>query len=334
VTLTVLLSTDPAFARHDAGPGHPERPTRLDAVLAGASDAGLGEALVPVEPRPARREELLRVHDEALLARIEELCRRGGGEIDPDTVVCGASWSAAVLAAGSVLDVTERLRRGEGQAAFCAVRPPGHHATPSRSMGFCLVNNVAVAAAALADAGERVLVVDWDVHHGNGTQDAFWDDGRVLFVSLHQHPLYPGTGRLSEVGEGRGHGTTINVPLPPGATGDVYAAALDEVVLPVAEVFAPTWLLVSAGFDAHRADPLAGISLSSADFGAMTRTLIRLVPAARTVCVLEGGYDLRALRDSTAAVVAALGGHHLDPEPPTSGGPGRDVVRAAVLRHR
>jgi acetoin utilization deacetylase AcuC-like enzyme len=328
--LAVLLSTSPRFLEHDAGRGHPERPERLGAVLDGARRGELAEAVLPVEPRPATRDELVAVHPAGFLDDLERFCAAGGGDIDPDTAVVPASWAAAVLAAGAGLDAIDRLVAGEGDAAFCAVRPPGHHATPTRAMGFCLLNNVAVAAATLAGRGERVVVLDWDAHHGNGTQDAFWTDDRVLYVSLHQYPLYPGTGRLDDVGEGAGAGSTINVPLPAGATGDVYLAALDELVAPAVEAFAPAWLLVSAGYDAHRADPLTGLGLTSGDFAAFTHKVLAFAPPGRRLFFLEGGYDLTALADSTAATVSVLAGEEQRSEAPSAGGPGAEVVRAAV----
>jgi acetoin utilization deacetylase AcuC-like enzyme len=322
----VLLLTDPAFLEHDAGRGHPERPERLAAVLHGVESAGLGEALTPIEPRPATRAELRRAHSEAHLDLIEDLSRSGGGRVDADTGLSAESWDAAVLAAGAGLAAIEALDRGEGDAAFLAVRPPGHHATPSRAMGFCLLNNIAVAAAALAERGERVLVVDWDAHHGNGTQDAFYADGRVAYVSMHQWPLYPGTGRADETGAGDGEGLTVNLPFPAGTTGDAYRAAIDDVVVPLAEPFQPTWALLSAGFDAHRADPLTDLGLSAGDYADLTDRVVRLVPPGRRMAFLEGGYDLGARARSAAACVGALAGEIVRPEPATGAGPGFDVV--------
>jgi acetoin utilization deacetylase AcuC-like enzyme len=326
----VLLVTHPRYVEHSAGRHHPERPERLGAVLDGVGDAGLGEALVPVEARAASVAELERVHSTAHVEAIEALCRRGGGAIDADTAVVAASYEAARLAAGAGLTAVELLRAGEATAAFCAVRPPGHHALADRAMGFCLFNNIAVTAAALADAGERVLVVDYDVHHGNGTQAVFWDDPRVAYVSMHEHPLYPGTGRLDEVGGPSATGRTVNLPFRSGTTGAALVAACDEVVAPLADELAPTWLLISAGFDAHRRDPLAGLELSAGDYQLLTERLAALVPDGRRIAFLEGGYDLEALRASSAACVGALAGERVAAEAPTTGGPGREVVDAAL----
>jgi acetoin utilization deacetylase AcuC-like enzyme len=321
--VAVLLLTDPHFLDHDTGSWHPERPARLDAVLAGAEGADLGEALVPMAPRPATRAELEAVHPAAHLDALERFCRAGGGHIDADTVAGPASWEAAVLAAGAGPTAIERLDAGQADAAFCAVRPPGHHARPTQAMGFCLLNNVAVAAAALADRGERVLIVDWDAHHGNGTQEVFWDDDRVTYVSLHEWApgFFPGTGGLAE-----NRATTVNVPFPAGTTGDAYRAALDELVVPLAESFRPTWVILSAGFDGHRDDPLTDLGLSAGDFADLTARVIELVPAGRRVAFLEGGYDLRALAGGAAACIAALAGTRVVPEPPTSGEAGRHTV--------
>jgi acetoin utilization deacetylase AcuC-like enzyme len=329
--VTVLFLTHERYLDHDLGRGHPERPERLRAVLTGVEEAGFGEALVRRVPRAATAEELARVHHPELVADIARIAAEGGGWLDADTAMNATSYDAALVAAGAGLSAVEALDAGEADSAFCAVRPPGHHATPTRAMGFCLFNNVAVTAAALAARGERVLVVDFDAHHGNGTQDVFWADDRVAYVSFHQYPLYPGTGALREVGAGAGRGSTINLPLPAGSTGDAYRAGVDEVIAPFAATFEPTWLLISAGFDAHRADPITDLGLSAGDYADLTTDLLQLVPPGRRLVLLEGGYDLEALATSAAACVAAMVGERLVPEPPTSGGPGREAVAAAAL---
>ena len=292
------------------------------------------EAIRPLGARLATRLDLERVHTPEYLDWLEKFCADGGGHLDADTAASPASWEAALLAAGSGLEAVDALERADGDSAFCAVRPPGHHAVASRAMGFCLLNNVAVTAAALRDRGERVLIVDWDAHHGNGTEDIFFADGSVMYVSMHEWPLYPGTGRLTDAGRGAGEGTTVNFPLPAGATGDVYLDAIDTVVVPVAERFAPTWVLVSAGFDAHRADPLTGLGLAAGDYVDMTARLMALAPARRLVVFLEGGYDLDALRDSTTATVSTLLGEPGRVEPATAHGPGHEVVHAVRELHQ
>jgi acetoin utilization deacetylase AcuC-like enzyme len=300
---------DPVFGEHDAGPGHPERPERLEAVRRGLCEGKLVDALVPLGPRPATRAELLRVHTPA---HVDRLAAAEGKRLrlDPDTAMSPRSYAAAIGAAGAVVDAVERVLDGALDRAFCCVRPPGHHATPDRAMGFCLLNNVAVgAAAALARGLKRVAVIDFDVHHGNGTQEAFYRDRRALFVSSHQFPFYPGTGDLDEVGEGDGRGFTVNLPMPAGLGDGEYRQAYREIVEPIGRAFDPELVLVSAGFDAHRDDPLGGMSVTAAGFAELMDICLAVTSGAargRLVAVLEGGYDLEGVAESTAAVVGRM----------------------------
>jgi len=330
----LLVAASPELDRHDVGPSHPEQPARVLAALQGIEEAGLRDAVVTLGVRRATDDELSLVHPLSYLEALRAFCDAGGGELDPDTLAGPGSWDTALVAAGAVLAAVDALDRGDGDVAFVAARPPGHHALRDEPMGFCLLNNVAVAAATLAARGERVLVVDWDVHHGNGTQAIFWDDPRVLYVSTHQWPLYPGTGRVVETGGPGALGLTVNIPVPPRTTGDVMLRALDDVVAPVVERFAPTWVLVSAGFDAHRADPMAGLHLTAGDFADIARRVKRFAPRpGRLALVLEGGYDLDALRASVGATLAAVMEADFRPEAASSGGPGGDAVDTARRVH-
>ena len=328
--MTALIVAGPSgLSEHDGGPRHPEHPSRLVAVMAGVRRLAADHEVVSLAFHDASMDELARVHDPAYLAELEAFCAEGGGDIDADTYARPDSWTAARRGAGAGLAALDELERGGEGVAFVPVRPPGHHATANRAMGFCLVNNVAVAAAARTALGERVLIVDWDVHHGNGTQAIFWDDPDVLYVSTHQHPLYPGTGRADEVGGPAAAGRTLNFPLPPGATGDVVRAALDVEARPVIEEFRPDWVLVSCGFDAHRDDPLGDLRLSSGDFAELARVVNEFAPRpGRLALFLEGGYDADALESSVVATLDALLGGRGRPPAPTEGGQGLAQLRA------
>ncbi len=327
----LLVATHDLCWRHDPGPGHPERPERLTAVRLGITEAGVAEGVTWVEAPEADPEAVYAVHPRELLDNLARLSEAGGGAIDPDTWVSGHSSEAAWRAAGAGLDLIERLDRGEAAAGWSVVRPPGHHATGDTQMGFCLINNAAVAARSLADRGERVVIVDIDAHHGNGTQALFYDDPDVLFVSFHQFPWYPFTGALGEVGVDAGTGTTLNVPLPAGTTVGAYRAAIEEVVAPVIERFEPTWLLLSVGFDAHRDDPITELGLTASDFADLVDDLCSFAPPGRRLLFLEGGYDLDALRHSAGAVAATLLGERHRPERPSTGTEDGGVVEQ--VRH-
>jgi len=306
--MSTILYTHPACLEHDPGGGHPERPARLQAILE-ALDAEDFSALERREAPRAERAQIARVHPEAFVDRILELIPAEGHHgLDMDTIVSPGSGEAALRAAGALCAAVDAVMAGEADNAFCAVRPPGHHAEPQRAMGFCLFNNVAIGAAqARAAHGlSRVAVVDFDVHHGNGTQAAFWDEAGLFFASTHQMPLYPGTGSSDERGA---HGNIVNLPLPPMAGSEEFRAAMSEGLLPALRRFAPEFLLVSAGFDAHQADPLAQLRFRDEDYAWATAELKAAAEdccAGRLVSTLEGGYDLGALATSAAAHVRAL----------------------------
>jgi acetoin utilization deacetylase AcuC-like enzyme len=303
-----VLLEHPSSLGHDTGP-HPEQPARvaaIDAELARLGGLGYERVLSP----EVARETLAAVHPESHIAAIEQLAAAGGGQIDADTLMSPGSFEAALHAAGGAVALVDLLLSGQASCGFSVHRPPGHHAEPTRAMGFCLFNNVAVAARHALDAIglERVMILDWDVHHGNGTNDIFHAEPRVLFMSIHQWPLYPGTGRGSDVGSGPGVGYTVNCPVAPGSGDEVFGSLVDGVAVDLVRAFTPELLLISAGFDAHAEDPLADCRVTDAGFAAMAGS-IRDVCAELEVpvgAVLEGGYALGALARSVAATMQAL----------------------------
>jgi acetoin utilization deacetylase AcuC-like enzyme len=309
-TMAVGLVWDERYLAHKQA-GHPERPERLTAIRQGLEEAGLWNRLVRIQPYAATDEMLERVHSKQHIQRIRrEASGKDLAHLDADTYAGPGSWDAALLAAGGVSAATDAVMKGQVRSAFCAVRPPGHHASRDRAMGFCLFNNVAVGARYVQAAHgiRRVLIVDWDVHHGNGTQDTFYRDGTVMYVSIHESPLYPGTGAADEKGDGPGAGRIRNFPLPPGAGDKEFLAALQEG-LKAAEEFKPEFVFISCGFDAHKDDPLGGLKRTDEGYAEGTRRVRAFADrfaSGRIVSVLEGGYSLDALRNAAAAHVAAL----------------------------
>lgn len=318
----------PSSLEHDTG-GHPEQAARITAITRELESRGwLG--FERVSSPAIDRNRLHAVHSEAYVASIECVSARGGGFLDLDTVVSSGSFDAALHAAGGAVEMVDLLLDGAAPCAFSAHRPPGHHANRARAMGFCLFNNVAVAARYALDARDlqRVMIVDWDVHHGNGTNDIFHDTDRVLFVSIHQSPLYPGTGPASDVGSGEGRGYTVNLPVRAGADDALFGSLIDHVAVPLARAFEPQLMLVSAGYDAHRDDPLGECDVTEEGYAAMARSL-RGICAELEVplgCVLEGGYALGALATSVAATLAAL----REPATPAHGAAAEDASPAAL----
>ena len=310
--LHVIFSTDATCRKHDAGAGHPEQPARYDAVLAALEKAGLLAKTRAVPPRAVKRDDLLLVHTAEYLDLEEREISSGAEQLSTgDTGVGEHSWEAAMAAAGCAMAATEAVVKGDAKTAFCLVRPPGHHAGAGRGMGFCIVNNIALAARhAQKRLGiGRVLIVDWDVHHGNGTQDIFYADGSVFFFSTHQSPWYPGTGRTDETGEGGGKGATLNCPLPAHSGRAEIFECFERKLVPAMEKFRPELVLISAGFDSREGDPLGQFLLTDADFAGLTRIVRGIADKTaqgRVVSVLEGGYSLRGLASAATAHVAAL----------------------------
>ena len=312
MTKSAAIYYSPVFLRHDTG-AHPENARRLEAIVAALKNAPFaGELAWPQFP-PASEEDLKTNHTPGHAARVKDACIAGGGMLDPDTVVCPWSFDAAELAAGAVCAAVDGAMSGAHTVAFCAVRPPGHHAEAGRAMGFCLFNNIAIGARrALARHGiRRVAIIDFDVHHGNGTQHSFYEDPSVFFVSTHLAGHYPGTGWENETGAGAGLGTTMNVPLEPGCGDDEYMGILEERIIPTLRKWRPELVMISAGFDAHEADPLGGMALTTEGYGRISHAIGALADEAcggRVVSVLEGGYNLAALAGSAVAHVAGLTG--------------------------
>lgn len=294
----VLLYHDKVFAQHDTG-AHPECISRIERVNAMLDNNGwIGRSKCPVW-NSATRQSLERVHKAAYYDQLKSWCEQAAGRIEADTVVSRGSWEAATRAAGAAIDAVERVVKGEDKRAFCAIRPPGHHALASAPMGFCLFNNVAVAAHSAIAAGlHRVMIIDWDVHHGNGTQDVFYEDGRVAFFSIHRSPFYPGTGKKTETGSGAGLGWIANEPVPADITVKSFTERFSSAIETLAAKIRPELILLSAGFDAHRSDPVGSLCLADQDFGALTRVVCELANShcdGKIVSLLEGGYHLEHL---------------------------------------
>jgi len=304
---------DPIYLKHDTGQ-HPENAQRLEAIISHLEQTGLKQQLTPIKPRPATTEELSLVHQEQYISYIQEVAQRGGGWLDADTVMSADSYDAALYAAGGVIKATEAVINGKVSSAFALVRPPGHHATHQRAKGFCLFNNLAIATKyALARYElERILIVDFDVHHGNGTQETFYDNPQVLYISTHQYPHYPGTGRIEEIGSGTAKGTTVNIPLPGGCGDAEYQQVFDQIILPIAKRFKPQLIMVSAGSDLHWTDELALMQVSITGCAQIVKIIKELADelcSGRLVFTLEGGYNLTALAASVKATFDVLLGN-------------------------
>jgi acetoin utilization deacetylase AcuC-like enzyme len=311
-SMTTALMADPIFREHLVGRQHPERPERFDAVLDGLKDAGLLERMLRIDARDATTDELTLCHTPDYLRIARRDVEAGQRHLSTgDTDITPNSWAVAIRAAGGVLNAVDAVAGGTVRNAFCAVRPPGHHANAGRGMGFCLLNNVAIAAryAQRKHGVARVAIVDWDVHHGNGTQDIFYRDGSVFFFSSHQWPLYPGTGRADETGEGEGESATMNFPFPAGSGRREILGAVENSLVPAMERFRPEFVLISAGFDSREGDLLGRFTLTDADFTDLTRTVMDIADrygGGRVVSMLEGGYNLQGLASAATAHVAAL----------------------------
>lgn len=307
---TAVLYSD-HFLHHNTGEGHPESPERLIRIIGYLKRSSQFKGLEFFEPRPATIQGIEYVHKSDYIQRVVRICERGGGSLDPDTVISKESFNSAILSVGAGLTASDLIMEGKIKNAFCAVRPPGHHAEVDRGMGFCIFNNVAITARYLQKKYgiERILIIDWDVHHGNGTQHIFEEDDSVFYFSIHQHPHYPMTGRAEERGIGKGEGFTLNVPLGPGADDKVYLLVFREILNPVVESFRPQFILISAGFDCHINDPLGNMLVSEAGFYEITKIVMewgKRYSEERVLSLLEGGYSHEHLPSSVGAHILAL----------------------------
>ena len=327
---------NPSEEEHDL-PGHPESHRRITAISQALQQDGILERFLSIEATPIPFEQLTLVHTPAYVQRIESYAGRGGGYVDPDTYMQPSSYQAALDAAGGVVNLVEEVLSGRVYNGFALVRPPGHHASSQQAEGFCLFNNIAIAARVAQREWQldRILIVDFDVHHGNGTQEIFYDDPGVLYFSTHQFPLYPGTGHWKEIGVGAGEGFTVNIPLAPGVGDEGYRQVFDEVLLPIAERYRPQLILVSAGYDAHWADPLANMRLSIAGYATMIRRLLDLAALwcqGRIMMVLEGGYHLEALAHGVLTTFRLLEDPQAPPSDPLGPSPYRELPVDSILR--
>jgi acetoin utilization deacetylase AcuC-like enzyme len=309
--MTTTLINDPAYLDHQTG-HHPENADRLRVILAALeADESLWSRLKHVSPQAASDQDLERCHGRRLVEQIRGLCERGVPFVDLDTVISKESFEVARLAAGAAITAVDQVFTGEANNTFALVRPPGHHATVNRAMGFCLFNNAAIGAryAQAKYGAERVLIIDWDVHHGNGTQDIFWYDPLVFYFSTHQYPYYPGTGAATERGQGKGEGTTLNIPLSAGTAARSHREAFRDALEEIEKVSPPDLIIISAGFDSRRGDPLGGLLLEDSDFREMTKEVMEMADRhakGRVVSILEGGYNLQTLGETVRTHVTAL----------------------------